>query len=179
MEKTSKIKKCVYNKPWNAPNGDVIHYHSIELENGDMGNVGVSEQFPPKIAQGSEITYTIKGNSIKLIGFSINQSSAPSTNQPAQNNKPAPTNEPAKQTTKPSFPTKTYGKKLDDFLGYTWGYAKDITIAKINAKDKDAIADPMAMTCEYAEVIYAKIREMLKEDWQPTQKPTTTKKTTK
>lgn len=159
MEKTSVITKVVYDKPWEAPNKDIIHYHSITLENGDIGNVGVSEKFPLKIGTGAKITYTINGNKIKIIS---NETATP---PPPAQEKQAPQKE-----TKAPFPQKTYAKKLDDFLGYTFGYAKDLTVAQIQSGDKEAIKDPAQTTIDHAETIYAKIREMLKDDWQPTPK---------
>lgn len=160
MEKTSKVTKVNYDKPWNAPNGDIIYYHSVELENGDIGNVGVSEKFPPKISQGAEITYTIKGNSIKLLGFSTNQASAKPKQEPTQNQKTFE-KKPFVQSS-PTWQNKNISRKNpEDYLGFVYGYAKDITIALINNADKKAKSDPVGVTNKMAEEFYNKIKELL------------------
>jgi len=64
---SATVLSCEYDKPLNFPNGDVIHYHRLQLSNGDSGNCGVSEAFPPKIADGATILYTIENGSIKLL----------------------------------------------------------------------------------------------------------------
>ena len=52
--KTDKIKQIHSVKPWNSSNG-VIHYHNLEMENGDKINIGKKSQ----MQVGWEITYEI------------------------------------------------------------------------------------------------------------------------
>lgn len=162
MEKTSKITKCLYSKPWTAPSGDTVHYHSIELENGDVGNVGVNEMYPAKISVNSEITYTINGASIKLLAFNTGgkaPAKAKATTKPPVNTPKFP---PA-QDKKVSSPTwKSVSRKNpEDYLGFVYGYAKDITIALINSGDKKAIAKPVELTNKMSEEFYANIKKLL------------------
>ena len=44
--KKSKIKKVVSIKEWKSQNG-VIHYHNLEMENGDKINIGKKKEQEP------------------------------------------------------------------------------------------------------------------------------------
>lgn len=98
--KTAKITKCDFNREWNGSNG-TIYYHSIELENGDFGDIGTKEKLPAKLSPGAEINYEItadgeyKGKKkfkIKLVSnfmqqAGTQQSSAPSSTSYSSANK--------------------------------------------------------------------------------------------
>ena len=144
MNKTAQIKSCQFSGDWKAPNGDIIYYHTLELSNGDNGNVGTAEKYAQKIAVGQTITYTINGNKIKLT-----QDDQPSSSggamQPNQN---------FSSQRKP----RSYAKKPEDFLGYCCGYAKDLVVAgKATKKD-------LELYKRAAEEIYSHVIELLQKD---------------
>lgn len=162
-QKESIVTVCNYDKPWTAPNNDVIHYHSLTMENGDIGNVGVSEKFAPKIGVGAKVTYTINGNKIKFI--SSDKENAQPT--PGAGGGMQPNTEFEKNTPPPPQQARrNYGqKKIEDNLGYVFGYAKDITVGLIGAGNVKAKKDPAKTTIEIAEEIYKKMNEMLVPGW--------------
>jgi hypothetical protein len=164
-QKTSIVTACNYDKPWTAPNNDVIHYHSLTMANGDIGNVGVSEKFAPKIGVGANVTYTINGNKIKFISSDKETSTAPDPN-PNPNSGMQPNTDFEKSTPPPQQARRNYGqKKIEDNLGYVFGYAKDITVGLIGAGNQKAKKDPAKTTIEIAEEIYKKMNEMLVPGW--------------
>ncbi len=71
MEKTAKITRTTFVSEWMSPQGSQVYYHSIELDNGDSGQIGSKEKMPAKLNPGSELTYTIetttRGNKIKAV----------------------------------------------------------------------------------------------------------------
>lgn len=70
MEKKAKITRTTFKSTWAGPNGNV-YYHTVELDNGDKGEIGTKEQMPAKLNPGNELTYTIettdKGTKIKAV----------------------------------------------------------------------------------------------------------------
>jgi hypothetical protein len=125
MTKTAQITKCEFTGDWKAPNGDMIHYHQITLNNGDIGAVGTAEKYAPKIAAGATINYTIQNGKIKIVADDL--PAAPVQNRTQQ--------APAQQR---STAQRSYGKKPEDFLGYCCGYAKDLVVAgKADKKSLD------------------------------------------
>ena len=140
--KTSKIKKVSYTGDWKAPNGDMLYYHLIELENGEQGNVATAEKYASKIEVGKEVSYTINGNKIKL----SQPDGAESTPQNYSGNN---------SSRKPSYNRK---KTPEDFLGYACSYAKDMVIAG-KATAKDIKAYEVA-----AQKIYDHVRKLLNEE---------------
>ena len=60
MAKTSKIKQIVKfaEEPW-SNDKFTIWYHTIELENGDTGNIGTQEERPDWLKSGYELEYEI------------------------------------------------------------------------------------------------------------------------
>jgi hypothetical protein len=70
MEKKAKIVRTTFKSTWAGPNGNV-YYHTVELDNGDKGEIGTKEQMPAKLNPGQELTYTIettdKGTKIKAV----------------------------------------------------------------------------------------------------------------
>jgi hypothetical protein len=71
MEKKAKITRTTFVSEWSNPKGGQIYYHKIELDNGDVGQIGTKEKMPSKLNPGSELHYTIeetsKGNKIKAV----------------------------------------------------------------------------------------------------------------
>jgi hypothetical protein len=64
--KTSVIVSCVYDRPYNFPNGDVIHYYKLIFKNGDRGLCGVEKVFSYRLTVGSKLSYILKNNKIKF-----------------------------------------------------------------------------------------------------------------
>lgn len=123
MTKTAQITKCEYSGDWKAPNGDMIYYHQITMNNGDIGAVGTAEKYAAKIAAGATINYTINNGKIKLVNDEV--PAAPAASKPAANRSASPA-------------PRSYGKKPEDFLGYCCGYAKDLVVAgKADKKSLD------------------------------------------
>jgi hypothetical protein len=71
MEKKAKITKVTFTKEWGS-GSSITFFHDIELDNGDKGSIGAKEKNSPKLAPGTELTYTIEagqyGNKIKAVG---------------------------------------------------------------------------------------------------------------
>ena len=71
QQKTAKITRTTFVSEWMSPQGSQVYYHSIELDNGDSGQIGSKEKMPSKLNPGSELTYTIeetaRGNKIKAV----------------------------------------------------------------------------------------------------------------
>lgn len=53
--KTAKVTEILGCKPWNGPNG-TIYFHKIELDNGDIGEIGKKKENAFNI--GDSVTYT-------------------------------------------------------------------------------------------------------------------------
>jgi hypothetical protein len=75
--KTAKITRTTFVSEWKSPQGTQVYYHTIELDNGDSGQIGSKEKMPAKLNPGSELTYTIestsRGNKIKAVVPAGNQ----------------------------------------------------------------------------------------------------------
>lgn len=119
MEKKGKITRTTFVSEWAGPNGQV-YYHSIELDNGDAGQIGSKEKMPAKLNPGNELTYTIestsKGNKIKAVstGGGFQKGGRPSIDPRAQ------------------------------FIGFCHAYAKDLVVAgKVELKDINGAAESM------------------------------------
>lgn len=71
MEKTAKITRTTFVSEWTSPQGQQVYYHTIELDNGDVGQIGSKEKMPTKLNPGNELTYTLestsRGNKIKAV----------------------------------------------------------------------------------------------------------------
>lgn len=67
MEKTAKIVKSEFRNEWANPKGGVIYFHSLEMDNGDIGQIGTKDRNTDKISVGSELTYTIENGRIKAV----------------------------------------------------------------------------------------------------------------
>lgn len=152
--KKSVVLSCEYDKPYTFPNGDVIHYHRLVLQNGDKGNCGVSEVFSQKIAVGQEINYQVDANGrIKLISEAPTQQTAPqqNSNYPKQNKFM-----PNTQEEKPI--QRKYTKAPEDAITFIMGYASNRHVAKITATKKDV---PLQEMLDEADLIYEHYKKML------------------
>mgnify|MGYP003352535985 CR=1 FL=1 len=106
MNKTSIIKSSSFSNEWKNPSGGSTYYYDLVLENGDTGSTGVAQMNSPKIQKGTEITYTLNGLKLKIVN--VESTSAASVN---------------------GFKAKPKPSQQDQFLGYSWSYAKDLLIA--------------------------------------------------
>lgn len=118
QNKSSKVAKCRFTKEWSNPSGQIVYYHELVLENGDVGNVGTMEKYSDKIKEGAFVSYTIdENNKIRLVADST--------------------------FTKPVYkaPAKSSGggQKHEAFIGYAWSYAKDMVIAGKGMQDVDEL----------------------------------------
>ena len=147
--KSATVLSVEYDKPYTFPNGDVIHYHRLQLSNGDSGNCGVTEMFPAKICEGATINYTMENGRVKLIAQ-------------AQNVTPQmkPTPQPASIQAPQKPVQKTYGKTPQDAITFILGYASNRHVAKITATKKDV---PLQEMLDEADVIYAHYKKMLND----------------
>jgi len=133
--KTSTIKASTFSNEWKNPSGGSTYYYDLVLENGEKGSTGVNQKDSPKIQVGTEITYTLNGLKLKIVNVESTSASASSNGYKAKS--------------KPSA--------QDQFLGYSWSYAKDLLIAGKTSKDMDELK---AM----AEYIYNNIGKMLNNE---------------
>jgi hypothetical protein len=148
--KKSVVISCEYDKPYNFPNGDVIHYHRLVLQNGDKGNCGVSEMFSKKIAIGQEINYQIDNNRIKIISEAPTQKEF--TPPHPQKNKFRPSTNDDKPI------QRKYTKAPEDAITFIMGYASNRHVAKITATKKDV---PLQEMLDEADLIYEHYKKML------------------
>ena len=149
--KKSVVISCEYDKPYNFPNGDVIYYHRLIMQNGDKGNCGVNEMFSSKIAVGQEINYQIDNNRIKLI------SEAP-TSAPQKPTPPPPKNKFMPNTAEDKPIQRKYTKAPEDAITFIMGYASNRHVAKITATKKDV---PLQEMLDEADIIYEHYKKML------------------
>jgi hypothetical protein len=142
--KKAKILICKFSTEWLNPiTKKIIYYHSLILDNGDVGTIGKMENLPKEISIDSIIEYTIsEDGKIKIIS---------SSNDSKENDKSVSNNDSSK-----SFKQKNRIKGQEAFLGYAWSYAKDLIIAGKTSKDLKELD-------KVAEHIYNKIGEMLEK----------------
>ena len=144
--KTGIIEKCSITGEWTNPMGKTVYYHQLTIDNGDIGSVGVMDRYPNKISTGTFIQYTIdEKKKIKILNDTNQLSSIPSS-MPNQQNK--------------TFAKRAYSpaaKSPADFLGFTWGYAKDLVIAGKTMEDIEELN-------KMARYIYEQVKDMLNED---------------
>jgi hypothetical protein len=138
--KISKIVKSTFTTEWKAPNGAVLYYHELIMDNGDKGTCGIKEKSPPRIWSGANVTYSIDDkNKIKIISSDMD-------------------NQPQQTTTGKTF-NKHNTSKQDTFIGYAWSYAKDLIIAGKTMEDVEELN-------KVARFIYDEIGKMLQNEQQ-------------
>lgn len=137
-EKTAKILKCTFSKEWLNPKKQLVYYHLLQLDNGDVGSIGVMEKNPDKIKEGTTITYTIDGEKIKLSTESAFL---------------------AKKAKSGGGGGAFRKREMSDeeFLGYAWSYAKDLIVAGKKMKDFKELKD-------LARAIYGEIKLIREEE---------------
>lgn len=158
--KIATIEKCVLTGEWVNPEGGVVYYHQLTLSNGDIGNIGVmGQQYPEKISEGTTISYTIDPrNKIKLLtGAVTSETKKPVMNKKQKSNADLFNQASATQNTYPKKASGGYSKSPADYLGFTWGYAKDLIVAG------KSMADVEEMN-KVARYIYEQVKDMLKDN---------------
>ncbi len=160
--KIATIEKCVLTGEWVNPEGGIVYYHQLTLSNGDIGNIGImGQQYPEKISEGITISYTIDPrNKIKLMTNSFTPTPAKKsamTTKKTKGNADLFSQAPATQNTYPKKASGGYSKSPADYLGFTWGYAKDLIVAGKTMADVDEMN-------KMARYIYDQIKDMLKDN---------------
>lgn len=130
----AKILKMTFKKEWSPGSGTTYYFYSIELSNKE------THEFP-----------LIAHNEFE-VGDMLEYETNPKPKiirdtQPQAHAKPP----------KPQF-NKGGTKRPEDYLGFVYGYAKDIHIAKIQTSKK---AVPIEELKRDVEVMYAHIHELL------------------
>ncbi len=143
--KTSKIISCVFTNQSVTAHG-TFYYHKISFENGDTGSIGCKEQMPTKIAVGAVLSYEMDSSGkIKQVPIT-----------------PAAVNSSGNGVTNPNVVTgakKNYAKQPADFLGYAYGYSKDLVVARIaKGEEFKDVADEVVCV---ARAIYKAMKEDL------------------
>jgi hypothetical protein len=143
--KTSEIVSCEFMNEF-KPKGtnNIVYYHRVELKNGDIGTVGTVEKMPNKIAVGTVINYDYDPDKMKI---KLEQSMGDFA-----------TTGGGKQGSKQGGSKGGYRvKNQDEFLGYSWGYAKDLIIAGKTMKDVEELN-------KVARYIYAEMGKLLRNE---------------
>lgn len=134
-ESVSKIKKSTFSNDWKNPSGGTTYYFDIVMENGDSGSVGVSDRNSEKVREGVELTYTILNGKIKIVNASTGQTKLFNGFQGVKKTKAS----------------------QEQFLGFSWSYAKDLIVAGKGMKDVEELN-------KVARYIYEQIGDMLQSD---------------
>lgn len=157
--KIATIEKCVLTGEWVNPEGGVVYYHQLTLSNGDIGNIGVmGQQYPEKISEGTTISYTIDPrNKIKLLtGAVTSETKKPVMNKKQKSNADLFNQASAPQSNYTKKSGNGYAKAPADYLGFTWGYAKDLIVAGKTMADLEEMN-------KIARYIYEQVKDMLKD----------------
>ncbi len=150
--KKAKIIQCVFTSEWKNPSNTMTYFHDLTFENGDKGACGVMEKYHRKISVGALVEYTIDERmKIKILSSNMDVST---TTQASNTNYPSNNNNAAARSQSPAPRGGGYAKKQDEFLGFTWGYAKDLIIGGKTMKDVEELN-------KVARYIYNQIGDML------------------
>lgn len=170
---TSTFKKEFFSAKASA----TLYYYTITLSNGESGDVAVQTKDSNRIWVGNIINYekTDKGIRIPSDGIVYQSPTNLATgsldfpqSQPQQVVSPSTAyvhvveNTPQSNLPPIAQPKKfTSTKKPDEFIGFSYSYAKDIVVALIAQKNKEAIENPSAKMIELAEDIFDDILKRL------------------
>jgi len=135
----SKILSITHVNNWTAPDGTVYYYHSVELQNGDVGKAPFKR--PNEYSVGDTIEYSLNADRMNI-------SKAESVKH--QKSSPAPKT--------PRNYTSNGKRSKEDYLGFVYGYAKDIHIAQMTITGKKV---PLSELKKNVEEMYAHIEELL------------------
>jgi hypothetical protein len=130
-DKTNKVSQSTFSNEWTNPSGGTTYYFDLVFENGDTGSIGVTDMNSDKVRVGTELYYSIINGKIKAT--------------------------PMPNTSTPPPPKSNYRrtqKGQEQYLGFTWGYAKDLIIAGKTMEDVEELN-------KVARYIYDQIGDML------------------
>lgn len=130
MEK-GRILSITNEAPFSPEAGVTLYPAIVIMDNGDSGTCYMKNMYEYK--DGDSVIYEKVGNKIKIKGL----------NQISQ---------------KPQSKYKGGSKNPEDFLGFVYGYAKDIHIAEMQITKKPI---PLDQLKKNVEEIYAHIQEIL------------------
>ena len=138
--KKSKIVHCSFKNTWTSKDGGTVrHYYNLEMENGDDGSGGFQKIGQYKEGDTLEYEYSEGDKVFKIVH-----------KQPASTQKAggiAPRN------------YQSNGKRSpEDYLGFIYGYAKDIHIAEIQVTGKKV---PLSNLKKNVEELYSHIQSIL------------------
>jgi hypothetical protein len=139
--KKSKIVSCSFKNTWRSKDGGTIrHYYNLEMENGDDGSGGFESLGQYKAGDTIEYEYSDIDKVFKIVHV-----------------KPATTNRTGGGSAPRNY--NSSGKRSpEDYLGFIYGYAKDIHIAEIQVTGKKV---PLANLKKNVEELYSHIQEIL------------------
>ena len=173
--KQATISTCTFKKEFHSQKANAtLYYYTITLSNGESGDVAVQTKDSNRIWVGNVINYekTDKGIRIPSDGIVYQSPTNLATGsldfpqaQPQNVVSPStdklhivgiPTENTNQNIAHPfAQPKKNYGtKKPDEFIGFSYSYAKDLTVALIAQGDKEAIKNPSAKTIALANDIF-------------------------
>jgi hypothetical protein len=139
--KKSKIVSCSYKSKWTSKDGGTVRfYYNLEMENGDDGSGGFQKIDQYKDGDTIEYEYSDIDKVFKIVHA-----------KPQQTNRGGGGSVPRTYTGS--------GKRSpEDYLGFIYGYAKDIHIAEIQVTGKKV---PLANLKKNVEELYSHIQEIL------------------
>lgn len=138
-----KITEITFVKEWEAPDGTKYFYHLIEIENGDNGKAPFRSKNQYQL--GDLIEYTISGDRIQITKQIATEKPKSKHNAPMQNKAPRTYSQSGK-------------RNKEDYLGFVYGYAKDIHIATMTITGKKV---PLSELKKNVEEMYAHIDQLL------------------
>ena len=106
MAKKGKIASITYTKDWKAPDQTILYYHVVLFESGESGSCALKSKNQYDV--GDSVEYELNGDKLRIL------SKSGSDKQQFNN-----------------YRKSSGSKKPDDYLGFVYGYAKDIHIAKM------------------------------------------------
>ena len=136
-----KILSINFVNEWTAQDGTVYYYHALVLDNGDVGSAALKTINQYQLGQNVE--YEIEGDRIKKVKLAGTKPVSKNSSGSTYSGK------------------KSYSKSARnpvDFLGFIYGYAKDIHIAEMNITGKVV---PIEKLKSNVEDMYAHIQELL------------------
>lgn len=135
-----KIQEITHISNWTADDGTTYYYHLVTMANGDSGKAPFKSMGQHSV--GDQIEYECAGDRMKI-----------------QKNNQAP---PPKSGGFSGKAPRNYGsngkRSPEDYLGFIYGYAKDIHIAEIQITGKKV---PLANLKKNVEEMYAHIQDIL------------------
>jgi hypothetical protein len=160
--RTGKVIDCVFESEWINPlSKKTVYYHKISIDNGDVGRVGALEQNSSRIKVGALIEYDMDENNKIKVHQSSNDAKKFAKNQVLKDGVVV-----LKGATQK-------GRRHDEFLGFVWGWAKDLVIA-------GKTMDDVRKMPEMAHFLYEEIGKVLSQQQQqveiPVQEPEPIKK---